>query len=1056
VYSQFGNGNIIVAAIGNSTTPLSSTTATVPVTLVEFTSSGQWVQNLLINSFSVIGCSAKSRTCTNNTLPQSFLSKSQDGRYLTMTGFATPPETSNSAILSRTSTIPRAVVRIHYSAVVDVSTTFTGFRSTVASIRSSVSVDGTGFWVAGYQDGTTLDGGIIYINFSTSTPSTNLDTGIAKSYKSAVIVGNRLFINDEQPSPCNYIEYMSPLSTIPSNIGGQQVTQTSCPQFSLGFVYINSSFLFIADYGVGLRHYISPSANFISGFIEDTAKSPVYPPPTLPDYKNMIGIEWAGVGTTLLYITTPSSLYLYDFAALTWRVLAEANAGVEFRGVAMAPSSPTASSTATSSLTATSTSSFSSGPTATATYSSEATRSASASATATQTNTASQTGSASATSSLTSTSSYTSTHTSTSSPSSTGTQTSTSSVSPLPQPQIVSQTGTIQVPPNMVQAKITMWGAGGGGSTSSSGFSSWSGMGGGGAFVTGILTVIPSETLRLIIGIGGSAIGTAASGGGSSAIQRFINNTWVDIVVAGGGGGATGYYGTPPPGFWRTAGYGGGGGLLEGCDPYYEVPTNGIINVYTLVGVGGNQTSQGIPLASCLPCPECPPYGSGGGAGWFNGAGSCKGAAGGGSSYLDNLQYTELSESAPCGSPQAGGIKNPYYSSKIAAGGQGQGTNAGKGGNGTIVIEWVWPNPFFLPPSLSASAAATPTATRSADTLSATKSYGASGSPSISMSPSTTPTPAVRAEVPQSHLACSLAPSTVSRISINCPVGSTIGFMGFMGCGIYTGTCGNYEITGCNLMTKTAQARVEAECTGKNGCSFSGAELCSAGADDDTCIGVTDFTALLQANCIASTDMLKEQALRAVQSVAGTVGETTELRYIHFNSIMSLSDGQMGFSELKIFLKDGTNVALAGTATSSSVLSASYGSYDYSICWAGPSDVASAAIDGNLCTFFAANYDAQPWWNLDLGYGIPLSEISHIELYLRGSYSNPYGATIDYSYQLDSATVTLSDGSGVPFFTGTLPWLSTISQPFTVDVSDVLAALAATTDTGVLSALGFS
>jgi hypothetical protein len=156
---------------------------------------------------------------------------------------------------------------------------------------------------------------------------------------------------------------------------------------------------------------------------------------------------------------------------------------------------------------------------------------------------------------------------------------------------------------------------------------------------------------------------------------------------------------------------------------------------------------------------------------------------------------------------------------------------------------------------------------------------------------------------------------------------------------------------------------------------------------------------------------------------------------------MELSDGEMGFSELQIIMKDGTNVALQGTATSSSVLASSYGPNDYSICGAA-SDIASAAIDGNLCTFTAMNHDAAPWWEVDLGYGVALGDIVEFNIYVRLTYNNPYGATIDYSYQLDSALLTIMDEQGDVLFSHNLPWISMLSQPFSVNVPNVLGAVA--------------
>jgi hypothetical protein len=582
------------------------------------------------------------------------------------------------------------------------------------------------------------------------------------------------------------------------------------------------------------------------------------------------------------------------------------------------------------------------------------------------------------------------------------------------------------------------------------GSSAFSGMGGGGAFVSGYLDVVPGETLRLIVGRGGSLGGVAGedwlgggggagpnggSGGGRTAIQRLVNDVWFDLVVAGGGGGASGYYGTPPSGFWRTSGYGGGGGLTEGCDAQYEYPTNGRIFI--------NEIQNGALPSSCTSCSSsietynCSSYGSGGGGGYSKGSGSCVGGGGGGSSYLVNI-YRSVSQSALCGGPQPGGNTNRYYSSNIASGGSLLRNSFG--GNGTIIFQWVWPNPIYLPPSFTASSFSTRSATQSYNTMSSTKSIGASGTPSISFSPSPTPSMAIQVAVVSNHLACSIGPATAASATVTCPVGSTIANMGYMGCGVQGGTCGNLELTGCNAMTKNMMQIVSNTCTGSNSCSFTASQLCSGPQDDDSCIGA-QVSYALQANCMPSNDMLNSQALAAIRSLGPGITSSTTVRYIRLSSSLELSDGVMGFSELQVITKDGNNVALQGTATSSSVLTSSYGPDDYYICSAS-SDIPSAAIDGNLCTFTGMNYDAAPWWELDLGYGIPLGQIAQFNIYLRQSYNNAYGASIDYSYQLDSALLTIMDEQETVLFSQHLPWLSMISQPFSVNVPHVLIAIA--------------
>jgi hypothetical protein len=110
---------------------------------------------------------------------------------------------------------------------------------------------------------------------------------------------------------------------------------------------------------------------------------------------------------------------------------------------------------------------------------------------------------------------------------------------------IFSYTGTDQiytVPVGTSSVTVTMWGAGGGGNNN---------LGGPGAFVSGTLSVIPGETLRIVVGQGGplntaSVYGgggpsstnqneDAGSGGGRSAIQRTLSTTIIGSNVSGGG-----------------------------------------------------------------------------------------------------------------------------------------------------------------------------------------------------------------------------------------------------------------------------------------------------------------------------------------------------------------------------------------------------------------------------------------------------------------------------------------------------------------------------------------
>jgi len=274
---------------------------------------------------------------------------------------------------------------------------------------------------------------------------------------------------------------------------------------------------------------------------------------------------------------------------------------------------------------------------------------------------------------------------------------------------------TFQVPASIFPAKLTvyMWGAGGGGTTGTSRPTNY---GGAGAYVQGILTVTPGETLGIIVGQGGIAIttnGAAAattygggggvpsggnstqnsSGGGRSAIQRAN----ADIVTAGAGGGSgmtnaganptspaaytlaggaaawtgTASAGDYPPGYSTYAGQ---GGTISGGGASGASYLDGSV-IY--VGTNGSQYTGGMAGQ----------YGGGGGGGYYGGGGGNGGdfgyghGGGGGSSYTDLLAN-------PTGSNSTNGYSAPntsssYYQSNVGAGG-----TTGVGGNGLIVLTY--------------------------------------------------------------------------------------------------------------------------------------------------------------------------------------------------------------------------------------------------------------------------------------------------------------------------------------------------------------------------------
>ena len=282
-------------------------------------------------------------------------------------------------------------------------------------------------------------------------------------------------------------------------------------------------------------------------------------------------------------------------------------------------------------------------------------------------------------------------------------------------------TGTNQtwtVPAGVTSVTIEMVGAGGGG-----GRSGTSNFGGGGGSVSGTLTVVPGDTLTVIVGQGGIndnvqnpesnnyRFGGGGSGGGNSTLEPYtwgsgggrsairssngVYGTTGDVLTAGAGGGG-GWWNLATDGQPNAVG-GPGGGLLGGAG-------GGSLNDF---GGGGTQTAGGAGgvgggiepgtagiqyaggYAQVLPARGYNEGGGGGGGYWGGGGAANNSGGGGGSSYLGLAAYFT-------GTTTAGSGRNPGSSSWPTACGTNPGRGAdpgnsslvGLGGHGCIVITY--------------------------------------------------------------------------------------------------------------------------------------------------------------------------------------------------------------------------------------------------------------------------------------------------------------------------------------------------------------------------------
>ena len=253
---------------------------------------------------------------------------------------------------------------------------------------------------------------------------------------------------------------------------------------------------------------------------------------------------------------------------------------------------------------------------------------------------------------------------------------------------IFSHTGSNQsytVPTGITSITVTMWGAGGGGFSTSL-------AGGAGAFIQGNLSVTPGQILTIIVG-GGSAStygggGGAGTQGGRGGGRSSIKTSGGDeIVIVGGGGGAGPQHGGGQANYSPTINSGAGFRGREGNPPYGgaggtqtaggERGGDGVTTGY--YGVSGSYLLGGDGGAVG--------YSGGGGGGYYGGGGGgltnfngCGG--GGGSSYTTNPLFTLTAGSnSPNSYYEAPGTSSPYYVSNVGAGGTGSAS-----GNGLVAI----------------------------------------------------------------------------------------------------------------------------------------------------------------------------------------------------------------------------------------------------------------------------------------------------------------------------------------------------------------------------------
>ncbi len=187
-----------VARIGSGTGTISAN-ATAVFVEQRMVSDGSLVATLpLPTSANPDAGVAQPFTTTGTSITEGDLSRSVDGRYLSIAGYAAAPGTATP---TSSTTLNRVVARIDAAGNIDTSTVL-GFTIGTDVLfgggnpRGTGSVDGSGFWVGGtgVTSGSTYTGGIWYVPFGAGataiTTANQVNAGPTRSVK---IFGGQLY-----------------------------------------------------------------------------------------------------------------------------------------------------------------------------------------------------------------------------------------------------------------------------------------------------------------------------------------------------------------------------------------------------------------------------------------------------------------------------------------------------------------------------------------------------------------------------------------------------------------------------------------------------------------------------------------------------------------------------------------------------------------------------------------------------------------------------------------------------------------------------------------------
>jgi hypothetical protein len=337
--APFTMGNLVVCRVGDATAALTSSAT--PVFLDEYTPAGAFVQSVPMPTADA-GLN-QTLTASGSATSECFITRSQNTRYLIITGYDAPVGTATVAS-SPSATFPRVMGSINAAGVIDTTTTTTGFAS--GGIRSATSDDATRFWAVGSVTGVVFQAdGVTGAGTTVSSSATNLRTTnifngqlYIGSGAGAIRIGT---VGTGLPTAAATVS-----ATLPANI------PTAAPFSFNGFFFADLSpgvpgvdTLYVADDQ-------SAAAGAVRKYSWDGTTWTAVGTSAVGVYRGLTGVVGAG-GVVTLYTTrgtagneivtmSDASGFGGTFAPTPVSIVT-ATANTAFRGIAFAPISPTAS-----------------------------------------------------------------------------------------------------------------------------------------------------------------------------------------------------------------------------------------------------------------------------------------------------------------------------------------------------------------------------------------------------------------------------------------------------------------------------------------------------------------------------------------------------------------------------------------------------------------------------------------------------------------------------------------------------------------------------------------